>query len=256
MAPTTLKKSSCMVRTRWLRHRSVFLASALALAGLYLVLLRGGSVDLATAVVRQAQTVAPPINSPITLSLYSGGGAGPSAGLGFVDLYVGNPTQRRTLAVATENDFTAFPCGNCVDCGTSLRQYDGPSSSEFSPVSCGRCTSDVPDDEDQTLCTSDGALCRAAFRHHDGSRWRGYETRDVVYVGPALDEETGSPVLGTDAATRHGFELVFACQSSVRGRYMTQVRDGVFGMGGGEAWLRQSDVSGWEARAADVQPVL
>lgn len=139
-------------------------------------------------------------------------------GLHFVDLYVGKPAQRRTLAVMTGSDYTAFPCGDCPDCPPSMSQFQPAQSPSFKEIPCGKCLG--PGGQ----CSSDaGNTCVVSETHPDRSSWTGYEARDVALLGAPPSAE------GTAAASEKGFSLGFVCQSSARGRFATQVRDGVLG---------------------------
>mmetsp|Transcript_22080 Transcript_22080/g.65407 ORF Transcript_22080/g.65407 Transcript_22080/m.65407 type:complete len:785 (-) Transcript_22080:110-2464(-) len=167
-----------------------------------------------------------PIHRRATISgdEIQGFGEGPASpsppqhtGLHFVDMYVGKPAQRRTLAVMTGSDFTAFPCGDCSECPPSINQFQSTQSPSFAKVPCGQC---LPGSNGQT-CSPDGKTCVASEKQPDRSSWSGYEAKDVALLGAPRS------VVGTDAALRYGFPLTFSCQTMARGRFASQIRDGV-----------------------------
>lgn len=151
-------------------------------------------------------------------------------GTHFVKLYIGNPAQKRTLAVMSGSDFTAFPCDDCTDCGPEITNlYQRSKSASFAKVQCGHCISSLnnPDPEEPDVCHPSTNDCFATATYVDHSSWTGYEARDYVYIGGAAG--AGAGLEGTDVARKHGFEMVFACQTRTRGWFSTQVKDGVLG---------------------------
>ncbi len=96
---------------------------------------------------------------------------------------------------------------------------------------CGRCVGGQRDD----ACDEARVKCMVANHNLvDKSAWTGYEARDHCYVGGAEKEiaETygrDSDPVGTDVPERHGFPLVFVCQTEAAGWFATQVQDGIVG---------------------------
>ena len=98
---------------------------------------------------------------------------------------------------------------------------------------CGRCVGGQRDDvcdEARTKCIARG------YNLVDKSAWTAYEARDHFYVGGTereIAESYGSGSSsgpeGTDVPEKHGFPLVFACQTEATGWYASQVRDGIVG---------------------------
>lgn len=150
-------------------------------------------------------------------------------GTHFIEAYVGSPAQRRTLAVSSGSDFTAFPCEGCTRCGPIISSYAQSLSSSFLSMPCGRCVGGQRDD----VCDADRERCIArGYNLVDKSAWTAYEARDYVYVGGAEDELEKMGLdkpLGTNFPEEHGFPLVFACQTEATGWYASQVQDGVVG---------------------------
>lgn len=140
-------------------------------------------------------------------------------GIHFFDIFVGNPAQKRTLAVTTNSDHTAFACQDCIKCGR-LRSnvFNSSSSSAFSVVPCNQCSP-------KANCDGDRCIQRAQMK--DLSSWSGYEVRDHVFHGDGVKLEA---IIGTDAAVISGFPLQFICQTQARGYFESSVMNGVLGM--------------------------
>lgn len=156
-------------------------------------------------------------------------------GTHFLNAYIGTPAQLRVLAINSAADFTAFPCEGCEPdaCGPILTTYLQSLSTSFLPMPCGRCVGgqreDVCDVETRTKCIARG------YNLIDKSGWTAYEARDNVYVGGLSSDEmmsqygTSEP-LGTNITIKHGFPLVFGCQTEATGWYASQVKDGIVGL--------------------------
>jgi Xylanase inhibitor N-terminal len=140
-------------------------------------------------------------------------------GLHYLNLYVGNPAQLRTLTVSTSSAFTALPCEDCDDCGMrGSNLYNFSLSSGFTTIPCSAgCSS-------RTQCFSDRCVIGKSLP--DKSSWSGYEVSDFAFHGGGVDS---SSIVGTDAAEMFGFQLRFACQKRTRGFY-NNVMDGILGL--------------------------
>lgn len=143
-------------------------------------------------------------------------------GIHFMDVFIGNPAQRRRLAVQTASDYTAFPCQDCTDCGGLKSSfYNFTQSPGFVRVPCGQCTSRQGNEE----CQEDNQ-CKVSYNDLDLSSWKGYEVVDASYIaGPEFSGDT--PLVGTDVASLNGFPMLFVCQTKTRGYYANQVQDGI-----------------------------
>ena len=150
-------------------------------------------------------------------------------GTHFIDAYVGTPAQKRVLAVSSGADFTAFPCEGCTKCGPIISPYRHTFSTSFISMPCGRCVGGQRED----VCDSEREKCIArGFNLVDKSAWTAYEARDYIYVGGAeaeIERRGVSNAEGTDVPEKHGFPLVFACQTEATGWYSSQVQDGIVG---------------------------
>lgn len=152
-------------------------------------------------------------------------------GTHFLKAYVGNPAQRRILAISSASDVTAFPCEGCTQCGPLMKSYLQSQSSSFLPMPCGRCVGGQLDD----VCDESHVKCVArGYNLIDKSAWSAYEARDHFYVGGLtaeniLESYGRTDPLGTDIPEKHGFPLVFGCQTEATGWYASQVQDGIVG---------------------------
>ena len=94
---------------------------------------------------------------------------------------------------------------------------------------CGRCVGGQRED----VCDVNREKCIArGYNLVDKSAWTAYEARDYIYVGGAEEEikQMGVPdAAGTNIPEKHGFPLVFACQTEATGWYASQVQDGIIG---------------------------
>jgi hypothetical protein len=152
----------------------------------------------------------------------SNAAASPYSGFGmhFLQMYLGNPAQMRTLAVSTASAFTALPCEDCVDCGIARGEnvFNFTGSKGFAVAPCSACSEGSP-------CFNDRCAVGASTR--DSSTWSGYEVSDYFFHGGGADHS--SSIVGTDAAEMFGFPLRFVCQTRTRG-FFNNVMDGVLGL--------------------------
>jgi hypothetical protein len=136
----------------------------------------------------------------------------------FLRMYFGNPAQLRTLVVSPSSDFTAFPCDDCVNCGSrGSNRYNSSESSGFSLISCDECSKGAP-------CFNN--RCAAGKSIRDLSSWSGYEVSDFAFHGGGGEP---SAIIGSDSAKMFGFPLRFVCQTRTRG-FFDNVLDGVIGL--------------------------
>ena len=144
------------------------------------------------------------------------------------------------------SNFTLLPPQDCNECGHSLDQFNAAESTTFATIPCGQCASTVLPSHAQTGETCEIARpgspsgqrkcltsLHSSYVGGDPSYWSAYEARENFYLGGAdLGEGiTEATIEGTDAPSRHGFPVTFACQSSATGWFSDPgvVRDGVAG---------------------------
>jgi hypothetical protein len=110
-------------------------------------------------------------------------------GTHYVDLWVGTPhPQRQTVIVDTGSGVTAFPCEPCQDCGSGYHtdnEYRILESTSFSYESCGQCSLGKCKQTSTTKMDngSESSSCEISKSYSEGSKWKGREARDLVYVG-------------------------------------------------------------------------
>jgi hypothetical protein len=97
-------------------------------------------------------------------------------GTHYATIWVGTPSQRKSVIVDTGSHFTAFPCRGCDDCGEEHhtdRYFDPEASSTFRALQCGSCLAGKCDDD----------KCVFSQAYTEGSSWSAYESVDKVFVG-------------------------------------------------------------------------
>ena len=107
-------------------------------------------------------------------SLYQG------YGTHYVDLWCGSPPQRQTVIVDTGSSQTAFPCGDCRDCGSPDyhvgKVFEEAISESFESFDCDGCSQ-------RSTCNTDNDRCEIEQYYSEGSSWTAYEARDTCFIG-------------------------------------------------------------------------
>jgi Xylanase inhibitor N-terminal len=137
-------------------------------------------------------------------------------GTHYVDLWVGSPPQRQTVIVDTGSSVTAFPCQDCSNCGVGYhidQYFQEDLSHSFKEVMCEDC---ILGD------CGGGALCELSVSYQEGSSWRAFEAKDVVYTGGPHDVAVEN--------AHASFGMHFGCQTHLTGLFKTQLADGIMGM--------------------------
>lgn len=181
---------------------------------------------------------------------YEVGGLYQGYGTHYVDVWVGSPTpQRQTVIVDTGSGTTAFPCSGCSNCGKNHHAspfFIEADSTSFQKMTCDSC-------KYNGYCTGRGSsneFCRLSVSYQEGSSWSAYEAIDTVYLGgphhePLIGSEDGTRIEGLlihgespEDAKDFSFPMVFGCQTSITGLFITQLADGIMGLSNqeGSVW--------------------
>jgi len=113
-------------------------------------------------------------------------------GTHFAFIWIGSPPQRVSVIVDTGSHFTAFPCVGC-NCGKHMDSYFDPVKSSTSKI---------------LQC---GGKCFFSQSYSEGSSWRAFKTKDLVWV-------SGSKETMVKSAKEFAVEFTFGCQESETGR--------------------------------------
>mmetsp|Transcript_41124 Transcript_41124/g.94603 ORF Transcript_41124/g.94603 Transcript_41124/m.94603 type:complete len:515 (+) Transcript_41124:81-1625(+) len=138
----------------------------------------------------------------VSLPLY--GNIGLEYGYYFLDAMVGTPPQRVSVVLELSSNILAFPCTECVSCGTHLDPaFRLNSSSSAVPVPCGR----------------PGSACEFQQDFTEGSLLRGFLFHDTVHL------------VGVDGRTSPASQLQIGCITSETRLFQKQQASGVIGLG-------------------------
>lgn len=104
-------------------------------------------------------------------------------GTHYVDLWCGTPNpQRQTVIVDTGSSQTAFPCKECVDCGSPKYHagelFDQSLSKSFHAMSCIK-----EECSQRSDCNEETDQCEIEQYYSEGSSWFAYEAKDLCYIG-------------------------------------------------------------------------
>lgn len=162
-------------------------------------------------------------------------------GTHYFDIWVGTPSQRQTVIVATAARYTAFPCSGCGPdyCGREHHTdpyFNEEDSSTFHEPTCDECL--FGHCSPSYLDKDGNQYCRLFLSYAEGSSWTAHEARDVAYaLGPHHEplertEEDGEVKKGYDPthASKFSFVMNFGCQNELTGLFKTQLADGILGM--------------------------
>jgi len=162
-------------------------------------------------------------------------------GTHYVDLYCGTPPQRQTVIVDTGSSNTAFPCGECQDCGAGMPcqdcgaekyhtdgVFEETASSTFFRYDCDSCSQ-------RSECNSESDRCEIEQFYSEGSSWTAYEAMDTCYLGgyhntAILNDNGSKDPLDPGHAAAFAFDTRIGCQTDVTGLFKTQLADGILGM--------------------------
>jgi hypothetical protein len=140
-------------------------------------------------------------------------------GTHYATIWVGTPSQRKSVIVDTGSHFTAFPCRGCDECGEEHhtdRYFDPDASSTFRALPCGSCLAGKCDDDDK---------CVFSQAYTEGSSWSAYESVDKVFLGGREFSTALNPVNNAFKT-----DFLFGCQTKETGLFVTQLADGIMGM--------------------------
>ncbi len=158
-----------------------------------------------------------------------------SQGIGthYATLYVGTPkAQPQTLIVDTGSHHTAFPCKPCSNCGEDHhtdKYFDPALSGTFQKLQCGDCTEDV------NRSCSKGGECHLSQSYQEGSSWRAFQGKDMVYCG---SNHPNNQVFDVEKLNKQfSMPFTFGCQNHLTGLFVTQLADGIMGMSASETTL-------------------
>jgi hypothetical protein len=163
-------------------------------------------------------------------------------GTHYVHLWVGSPIpQRQSVIVDTGSHFTAFPCLGCDQCGQEHHTdpyFDPRKSSTFHSLHCPLECHEEATCQDHTNANvnanthSDDKYCQFTQSYTEGSSWRAYQAKDIVYCGGTDVLEAANPL-----DRQYSVPFMFGCLQEETGLFVTQLADGIMGMSAHETTL-------------------
>nr|CCA17657.1 conserved hypothetical protein [Albugo laibachii Nc14] len=149
--------------------------------------------------------------------VYNDAPLGVGLGTHYAELYIGIPPQRASVILDTGSGLTAFPCDKCVDCGTHTDpKFDATKSTSINFVQCKY-------EEGCDTCRDN--LCVIHQRYSEGSMWEAVVMQDLIWVGN-VDSDRAEMIM-----RRYGIRFKFGCQTRETGLFITQVENGIMGLG-------------------------
>lgn len=134
---------------------------------------------------------------------------------------MGTPPQRASVITDTGSTILAFPCSGCNNCGKHTDQpFAALQSSTLEHVTC-----DAKQHFRCQTCHEDKDVCKISQSYMEGSSWSATVVDDVLYLG---DEASAND---SEMRTRFGTRFKFGCQYGETGLFITQVADGIMGLG-------------------------
>jgi len=139
-------------------------------------------------------------------------------GTHYATIWVGTPSQRKSVIIDTGSHFTAFPCKGCENCGEEHhtdKYFDYEASTTFRKLSCGQCNAAQCEDNS----------CIFSQTYTEGSSWSAFESIDKVFVGGKELSSALNPINNSFKT-----DFLFGCQVKESGLFVTQLADGIMGM--------------------------
>ena len=139
-------------------------------------------------------------------------------GTHYATIWVGTPSQRKSVIIDTGSHFTAFPCRGCEGCGEEHhtdRYFDPEASTTFIALTCDQCHA--------AQCEVD--RCIFSQTYTEGSSWHAYESIDKVFVGGRELSSALNPINNSFKT-----DFLFGCQMKETGLFVTQLADGIMGI--------------------------
>jgi len=139
-------------------------------------------------------------------------------GTHYATIWVGTPSQRKSVIIDTGSHFTAFPCKGCENCGEEHhtdKYFDYEASTTFRKLTCGQCNAAQCEDNS----------CIFSQTYTEGSSWSAFESIDKVFVGGKELSSALNPINNSFKT-----DFLFGCQVKESGLFVTQLADGIMGM--------------------------
>ena len=129
-------------------------------------------------------------------------------GTHFAYVWVGTPPQRQSVILDTGSTKTAFPCDPCDECGQYLKYHE---SGPF-----------IPTQSSTYVLVESNPGWSAHYSEGDG--WEANIVKDMTWLG-------GTAVNDIFGADQRSIFFKFGCMTKLTGLFVTQLADGIMGLG-------------------------
>ncbi|GKY99676.1 hypothetical protein MPSEU_000921600 [Mayamaea pseudoterrestris] len=173
-------------------------------------LLRGNHHDQHESIINYNVTLVVPLHE--------------KSGTMHLNMYVGQPSVKKTLIVDTGSRLAAWKCDHATNNKeTNSHQLENTfSSTTLQTIQCDSCQ--YPG----AVCSNNDA-CQLTQKYTEGSSWTATEVTDLVSL-ELLQDDIIRTMIDQDALDTSGIIFRFGCQTQLTGLFQRQYADGILGL--------------------------